>query len=185
VQPGSQGGGFFDDDERMIAAIEREIGPEAAEATRRSRQLARNPRALTDAERTQLRANLGPVLRDMRSSGAIVPDVMEEAHDDLGPDYVYAWIQPPDGAGSQAAGSQSIHVQVSLPPPERLAGLADQLQDWEVEELAAAGRSATWPECPQHPGSHPLAPQARGDQAAWCCPASGQVIDVIGALRPR
>jgi hypothetical protein len=185
VEPGSQSGGFFDDDEQMIAAIEREIGPEAAEATRRSRRLARNPRALTGAERAELRANLEPILRDMRSSGAVVPDVLEEAHDDLGPDYVYAWIRPPDGAGFQDVGSQSIHVQVSLPPPERLADLADQLQDWEVEELAAAGRPATWPECPQHPDSHPLAPQARGDQAAWCCPASGQVIGAIGTLRLR
>jgi len=121
----------------------------------------------------------------MRSSGAIVPDVLEQAHDDLGPDYVYAWIQPPGSTGSQVIGPQSIHVQVTLPLPERLADLADQLQDWEVEELAARGRSATWPQCPQHPDSHPLAPQARGDQAAWCCPASGQVIDAIGALRPR
>jgi hypothetical protein len=183
VEPGSHGGGFFNDDEEMIAAIEREIGPEAAEATRRSRQLARNPRALTDAEREKLRAALEPILRDMRSSGAIVPDVLEEAHDDPGPDCVSAWISPPEGAGAHDVGSRGIHVQVSLPPPERLAGLADQLQEWEVEELAAAGRSATWPQCPQHPDSHPLAPQARAGQAVWCCPASGQIISVIGSLR--
>ena len=182
MEPDTQGGGFIDDDEQMIAAIEREVGLEAAEEARRSLRLARNPRALTDADRAELRADLEPILRDMRSSGAIVPDVFEEAHDDLGPDYMCAWIQPPEGAGPQHAGSQSIHVQVSIPVPDRLADLADQLQDWEVEELAAAGRSATWPECPQHPDSHPLAPQAHGDQAAWCCPASGQVISVIGAL---
>jgi hypothetical protein len=177
VETGSQGGGFFDDDEEWIAAIEREIGPEAAEVTRRSLELAREPRALTDAERAELRASLEPVLRDMRASGAIVPDVREEAHDDLGPDYVYAWIRHPESVGSQ-----SIHVQVSLPPAERIADLADQVQEWEVEELAAAGRPATWPECPEHPDSHPLAPQARGDQAAWTCPVSGHVISVIGAL---
>ena len=185
MQPGSHGGGFFDNEQQLIAAIEREIGPEAAQAVRRSQQLSSNPRALTDAERAELRANLEPILRDMRSSGAIVPDVLEQAHDDLGPDYVFAWIQPPDSASSQDVGSRSICNQVSLPPPERLADLADQLQDWEVEELAATGRPATWPQCPQHPDSHPLAPQARGDQAAWCCPATGQVIEAIGALRPR
>ena len=87
-------------------------------------------------------------------------------------------------AGSRDVGSRGIHVQVSLPPPERLADLAHQLQEWEVEELAAAGRPATWPECPEHPDSHPLAPQARGGQAVWCCPASGQVISVVGSLRP-
>jgi hypothetical protein len=184
VKPGSHGGGFFDDEGEMFAAIEREIGPEAAEAARRSRQLAANPRALTDAERGQLRSALEPILRDMRISGAIVPDVLEEAHDDLGPDYVPAWIRSPDDA-TWGLGSQGIRVQVSLSPPERLADLADQLQEWEVEELAAAGRPATWPECPQHPDSHPLAPQARGEAATWCCPASGQVIGVIGALQPR
>ena len=180
MQPGSHGGGFFDNEEDLIAAIERDIGPEAAEAARRSRRLASNPRALTDAERAELRANLEPVLRDMRSSGAILPDILEEAHDDFGPDCVCAWIQTPGGAGSQG-----IRVQVSLLAPERLADVADQLQEWEIEELAAAGRPATWPECPQHPDTHPLAPQARGDQAVWCCPASGQVISVIGALKPR
>jgi hypothetical protein len=180
VQPGSHGGGFFHNEEELIAAIEREIGPEAAEATRRSLRLASNPRALTNAERAELRANLEPVLQDMRSSGAIVPDILEEAHDDLGPDCVCAWIQSPGGG----AGSQGIRVQVSLLAPERLADLADQLQEWEVEELAAAGRPATWPECPQHPGTHPLAPQPRSGQATWCCPASGQAISIIGELRP-
>ncbi len=184
MQPGPQGGGFFDNEEEMFAAIERAIGPEAAEAARRSRQLADSPRPLTDAEREKLRAALEPILRDIRVSGAIVPAVLEEAHDDLGPDYVPAWIRSPEGA-SWGAGSQGIRVQVSLSPPERLADLADQVQEWEVEELAAAGRPATWPECPQHPDSHPLAPEARGEQAAWCCPRSGQLIDVIGALRPR
>lgn len=180
MQPGSHGGGFFDNEEDLIAAVERDIGPEAAEAARRSRRLASNPRALTDAERAELRENLEPVLRDMRSSGAIVPDILEEAHDDFGPDCVCAWIQTPGGAGSRG-----IRVQLSLPAPERLADLADQLQEWEIEELAAAGRPATWPECAQHPDTHPLAPRARGDQAVWCCPASGQVISVIGALKPR
>jgi hypothetical protein len=184
VEPSSRGDGFFDDDEELIAAIEREIGPEAAEAARRSRQLARNPRPLTDAERAVLRATAEPILRDLRSSGAIIPDLMEEAHDDLGPDRVAAWIQPPGSADSEAVGSQGIYVEIDLSTAERLAGLADQIQEWEIEELAAAARPATWPECPQHPNSHPLAPQAQGNQAAWRCPASGQLIAVIGALRP-
>jgi hypothetical protein len=34
----------------------------------------------------------------MRSSGAMVPHVVEEAHDDPGPDCVPAWFQPRDGA---------------------------------------------------------------------------------------
>ncbi len=71
MQPGSHGGGFFDDEEELIAAIKRDIGPEAAGAARRSRRLASNPRPLTGAERAELGANLEPVLRDMRSSGLL------------------------------------------------------------------------------------------------------------------
>jgi hypothetical protein len=98
VEPSSHGGGFFDDEEQLIAAIERDIGPGAAEAVGRSRQLAGNPRALTGTERAELRASLEPIIRDMRSSDVIVPHVVEEAHDDPGPDCVPAWIQPRDGA---------------------------------------------------------------------------------------
>jgi hypothetical protein len=43
MEPGAQGGGFFNDDLDLIARIEREVGPEAAEATRRSLRLARHP----------------------------------------------------------------------------------------------------------------------------------------------
>jgi hypothetical protein len=77
VERSSHGGGFFRNEEELFAAIEREIGPEAAEAARRSRQLMRNPRPLTDAERADLRAALEPVLRDLRTTDAIVPDVVE------------------------------------------------------------------------------------------------------------
>jgi hypothetical protein len=180
VEPRSHGGGFFHDEEELFAAIGQAIGPEAAQAARRSWQLAGTPRILTDAERAELQAALDPVLRDMRSSGAIVPDVLAEAHQDLGPDCLPAWILSPGSSGS----AWGIRVEVGLPVPERLAGLADQLQEWEVEELAATGRPATWPECPEHPDSHPLAPRASGDQAVWCCPRSGHVISAIGALRP-
>jgi hypothetical protein len=182
VEPGSQGGGFFGVDEEFIAAVEREIGPEAAEAARRSQRLARNPQALTDAQRAVLRESVDPIMRDLRSSGAIVPEVVEEAHDDAGPDRVAAWIQPPGSGDTRSVGSQGIYIQVDVSAPERLANLADQIQEWEVEELAAAGRPATWPECPQHPNTHPLAPETRGDRAAWCCPRTGQVIGAIGAL---
>jgi hypothetical protein len=182
VEWSSSGGGFFRNEEELFADIERRLGPEAAQAARRSRQLMRNPRPLTDAEHADLWVALEPVLRDLRTTGAIVPDVVEEAHDDRGPECVPAWIQPPGTAGSVVAGSQSIRVLLGVPLPERLADVADQLQEWEVEELAAAGRPATWPQCPEHPDSHPLAPQARGEQAVWSCPRSGQVIAIIGAL---
>jgi hypothetical protein len=60
--------------------------------------------------------------------------------------------------------------------------LAEQVQEWELEELAAAGFPATWPQCPDHPNSHPLSPEARGGQALWTCPRTGRRIAVIGGL---
>ena len=63
-----------------------------------------------------------------------------------------------------------------------MAQLAEQLQEWEVEQLCWAGRSATGPECPEHPGSHPLEPAVAGDIAVWRCPRSRRVADTIGGL---
>ena len=66
---------------------------------------------------------------------------------------------------------------------EQVARLADQVQEWEIEELAAVGRSATWPECPDHPNSHPLQPGLSDqDTAVWRCPRSGRVISEVGAF---
>jgi hypothetical protein len=42
--------------------------------------------------------------------------------------------------------------------------------EWAVEALWHAGRSATWPGCPQHPDSHPLMAAVRERRAVWICP---------------
>ncbi len=175
VEISSTGDGFFHTEDELLSAIESELGPEAAQTVRRSRERSLHRRELTDAERTELRTALEPVLHDLRTSGAIVPDVREQAWDD-DPDFVCVWIELP------GSGGLGIRLQLDLSAAERVADLADQVQDWELEELAAAGRPATWPECREHPGSHPLAPEARDSRAVWCCPRSGHVIDLIGAL---
>jgi len=177
-EPWSEGGGFGREDE-LLAAIRDELGPEAAEAAQRSAARARQPRPLTDDESAELHASLAAVLADLHAAGAIVPDIQERAHEDFGPDVVSAWIQSPHGMGGMG-----IRVYLSQPPAERLADLADQIQEWEVEELCAAGRPATWPECPLHPGTHPLSAQPHAAQAVRCCPKTGQVISPIGALAP-
>jgi hypothetical protein len=46
----------------MLGVIANEVGGEAAQAARRFIKLRRNPRPLTDAARSQLHANLAPVL---------------------------------------------------------------------------------------------------------------------------
>ena len=172
-------GGVFGRQDEVLAAIRDELGPEAAEAYGLAER-ARDPQPLTDDESTEFRATLAAVLADLRATGAILPDIREEAHGDQGPDVVSAWLQSPPGRGS--AGGMGIRVLLSEPPAERLADLADQIQEWEVEELSAAGRPATWPECQRHPGTHPPPAQSTGRPGRVVLPKTGQVISPIGAL---
>jgi len=136
---------------------------------------------LDEAEQAVLRTGMAPLLRDLRASGAIVPDVLEQAWD-RDTDSVTAYLQPPGSAGTMTSGTTRIRVLLTDDHVEGLVYLAEQVQDWEVEELWGAGRPATWPECPPHPGSHPLSAQVRDGAAVWCCPRSGDAIRVIGEL---
>jgi hypothetical protein len=144
----------------------------------RARELAVNPRPLTSQERAEFDRSMAPVLADLRAAGAIVPEVRYEAWEDHA-GYVFAFIGPP----GQTAGTQGVKVERAGWAGLRLAGLAEQVQEWEVEALAAAGRPATWPECPEHPASHPLEPCAEsGERAVWRCPRSYRVVCTIGEL---
>jgi hypothetical protein len=66
--------------------------------------------------------------------------------------------------------------------PERIASVTDQVQDWAVEELGSIGGPTNWPQCPQHPDSHPLAAVVREGRAVWHCPKTGPVVSEIGQL---
>jgi|HubBroStandDraft_6_1064221.scaffolds.fasta_scaffold1268464_1 hypothetical protein len=68
--------------------------------------------------------------------------------------------------------------------PDELAQLADQVQEWAVEELWNQGRSATWPECPFHPNSHPLESAVVAGVASWRCPKTAERVAPIGVLSP-
>ncbi|HEX9034363.1 MAG TPA: hypothetical protein VF834_21160 [Streptosporangiaceae bacterium] len=107
-----------------------------------------------DGDREAIRRALRPLLRDMRASGAIVLDYREEH-----------W--------SEIQGS----------PAEQVVQLAERLQEWEIEELWTAGRQTSWPECPDHPASHPLDPDLNdSDLAVWRCPRTRREICPIGQL---
>jgi hypothetical protein len=77
-------------------------------------------------------------------------------------------------------------VYLSIVPEQpayaQVVMVADQVQDWAVEELCSMGRSTSWPECPLHRNSHPLEAAADGTRAVWRCLKSGEVIAEIGAL---
>lgn len=134
-------------------------------------------RPLTESERARLRETLAPVLRDIEASGAIGPIIREETRDRVGDDFVSVMVWSADGTG------MGVFVPAEDTAGQRVARLADQVQEWEIEELAAVGRPATWPECPDHPNSHPLQPVLSDqDTAVWRCPRSGHVISQVGAF---
>lgn len=112
---------------------------------------------------------LDTVLHDLRAQGAVLPQVR------VAPGYG-AMLYEPDGSGHG----------VQWPPPgtaaDRLASLADQVQEWAVEALWSAGAAAVWPHCPEHPNSHPLTATVVAEAAVWTCPRSGAVVARIGAL---
>jgi hypothetical protein len=174
---GGDGGGFFRGDDRdALAAIRGLMGDEAFERMRRSGELSRRPRPLTDAECGTLRETVAPLLRDLAASGMPLPDIREEAHEDRGDEAVCAWIQGPGITG------EGIWVWLESSPAEQVAGLAEQLQDWVADLLHDASRSPGWPLCPGHPALHRLSPGVQEGFAVWACPQSGQVIWPIGAL---
>ena len=178
------GGGFWTSSAEMdahLSALRGVFGDEVVERIQRDMALSEHPRPLTDHEREAIRGAAGPVLRDIAASGAIGLDLREEARADRGDGIVCAWASAADGITGV-----DIWVALESSVAERVAELAEQLQEWEVEELPAVGRSASWPECPEHPNSHPLEPVVAGeDGAVWRCPRSGDVICAIGALGRR
>jgi len=58
----------------------------------------------------------------------------------------------------------------------------DPVQEWAIEAHWHAGKSASWPECPDHPRSHPLTPVLREDSPVWTCPRTGRLICGVGQL---
>lgn len=119
---------------------------------------------------------LAPVLDDLRNSGGPVPEIRDEQWSSF-PGQVTAMLWAADGSG------QGVSAMAAEPLAQRIASVADQVQDWAVEELCRTHRPATWPECPWHPDSHPLAAMIREGQAVWACPQSDRATSSIGSFR--
>jgi hypothetical protein len=121
-----------------------------------------------------LRRALQPVLRDLRTTGGPVPEIIDEE-----------WTDWPGDAGAYLRGPDSVvgvRVLVHQPPAEQVAEVADQVQDWAVEALRGTAPT-NWPRCPSHPRTHPLRAEARADGPWWVCPADGTAVAVVGDLR--
>lgn len=125
---------------------------------------------------SKLSEALAPVLDDLRNSGGPIPDV-RDAQWSNSPGQPTAMLYAADGSG------QGVSAMAAEPLPQRIASVADQVQEWAVEELCRVHRPATWPECTWHPDSHPMAAEVRDGRAVWTCPRSGHASDRIGSLR--
>jgi hypothetical protein len=73
-----------------------------------------------------------------------------------------------------------VALSLAAPRAEQLAEVADHVQEWEITELAAAGRPTNWPPCPAHPDNHPLSAAVRDSTAVWVCPTDGRAVRPIG-----
>ena len=121
-----------------------------------------------------LHAAFDLVSADLQATDAIVPALRADDWAGPGAESAMAWWPDVSGVG--------VRVRLDATPAEQAVELADALQDAEVEELNRLGRPATWPECPDHPDSHPLQPMERGGRAMWVCSAADRVIFAIGFL---
>lgn len=116
---------------------------------------------------------LDRVLRDL--TGLPAPRV-EPSDWQTWPGAESAILRTPDGSGV------GVFVDPALAPAEQVVQLADQVQEWAVEELCAARQPTNWPRCPVHPDNHPMAPVLVDGAASWCCPRSGRAVVEIGRL---
>jgi hypothetical protein len=119
-----------------------------------------------------------PVLRDLRSAGIPAPRVKDDdwAGD---PDWASAMLWSPGGSGSGSG--TGVRVSRSASEIERVMEIADQIQEWAIEELW--GRAPTnWPPCPNHPDTHPMKATTRTGVAVWACPADQMPFSPIGEL---
>ena len=125
--------------------------------------------AVTDVEFSEA---LETVLRDLRAQCAVQPRIRVD-------DSYGIMLHAPDGTG------QGFTSPLGGTATERLADLADQVQEWAVEALWSEGAPAVWPHCPAHPDTHPLAATAVAGTAVWVCPKSGATVARIGELQRR
>jgi hypothetical protein len=163
--------------ETDIASIETtfvEFDPEAAPRFRRPPRRADRSDTAADWMAAELYEAWQYVRRDLAVPDAITPALDEDnwPRDGIQVGATSWW---PDGSG------MGIAVPTAAALPERVAYLADQIQEAEVEALWTAGRSAVWPHCPKHPNTHPLRAEVRDGVAVWSCTDS-EIIAPIGEL---
>lgn len=128
----------------------------------------------SDAPRSMREDALGPevvriLARDLRTD--VQATVKIEMREDG-----FFWVILPDGTGVGLVRDPSnVGIVADL-----VQG-ADQVSEVVQEALAPFGRS-NWPECPAHPGAHPMQARNVDGAAVWLCPANRDVVARVGCL---
>ena len=117
---------------------------------------------------------LEPVLRDVVATTEVRLTMGDASATDL--DGSRAWITSPDGSATM------IRIDLTSTMAERIAAVAEQVQEIVVEELAAV-RASNWPMCPSHRSTHPLMSAVTPAGPAWTCPINGAEVAAVGDLR--
>lgn len=170
-------GGSYQRIETVIASVEitvTESDPEPAHFLTRRPQPVDQSDTAAEWMAPELYEAWQYVQRDLASSEAIMPILTAS-------DWPSDGVQVAASFGRPDGGGRSIATLKEAALPERVAYLADQVQEAEVDALWLAGRSAVWPHCPKHPNSHPLRAEVRDGIAVWVCTDS-EIMAPIGEL---
>jgi hypothetical protein len=123
----------------------------------------------------EIDAAIDLISKDLMAGGVPLPRVEPKAWQNLEPSQS-VMLFAADGSG------MGVWLDLSQPHAERLAHLADQVQEWAVEELARLRRPTNWPVCPAHPVNHPLKANVESGQAVWACPHRNAASSPVGGL---
>jgi hypothetical protein len=115
---------------------------------------------------------LDPVMADLRATGGPLPASIGKVYGDPGSQLIRDFV----GRG----GSRGIRMPVGEKVAEQIAFVADEVQEWAVEENW--GRDSNWPRCPRHPTTHPLEAVVVEGEAAWRCARDSVRIARVGEL---
>lgn len=116
------------------------------------------------------------VFADLVATGVPVPRAEPSDWQTWEPsESAYLWSE--DGTG------RGVWVDPSLAEPERVAMVAEQVQELVVEDMPRLHLPTNWPPCPEHPRTHPLEARATAAAAVWACPQNGQPAFEIGRVR--
>ena len=124
------------------------------------------------ADRAGHERALRPVLADLERQH---PGLLRVETTDADPD-CSVWLWEADGSGAGLRDSDA------LAGAEAIVDLADRVQEVVCEALWSVGQPATWPDCPEHPASHPLSPLVVQEEPVWVCPRSNRPVARVGTL---